>query len=155
MKASAIQATRSPLIGKTVTIRHATDTDLVLVEAMLKKNHYDFDDEEFKAYRFVVAVEDDDIIGAGGLKKTGDRINIGCVLVVEKRLNRGVAAALVNHLIEYSPVSTVYVAKDLADHFRELGYRETRGLPPELARLLGTECGMRGKGASVLMVYEK
>lgn len=155
MKASDIRAVRSPLIGKTVTIRHATDTDLVHVEAMLKENHYGFDNEEFKAYRFVVAVEDDDIIGAGGLRKTGDRIDIGCVLIVEKRRNRGVAAALVNHLIEYSTVSTVYVTKDLADYFRELGYREIRGLPAELARLLDTECGMRGKDASVLMAYDK
>jgi N-acetylglutamate synthase-like GNAT family acetyltransferase len=91
----------SAITGKTVVIRHATEWDMVFTEENLKKN--DLDTTGLQAYQFAVAAEKSDLIGFGGLRKTGDVYDIGCVVVAEKRRNRGAGTAIVKHLIEYSP----------------------------------------------------
>ncbi len=143
----------SAIRGKTVVIRHATDADMVFIEENAKKNGLNIIDP--KMFQFVVAAENGDIIGFGGLRQAGDVCDIACVIVVEKRRNRGIGEAIVNHLIEYAPVDRVYVATDLVEYFKQLGFAETDRTPRELGCVLDGECGGRGKQGPVLMVYEK
>jgi N-acetylglutamate synthase-like GNAT family acetyltransferase len=150
---SAKETGISAITGKTVTIRHATETDMVIIEEDLKKNGIALSD--LRAFQFVVAAENSGIIGFGGLRRTGDVCDIACVVVVEKRRNRGIGAEIVNHLIEYAPVSRVFVTTDLVDYFKRLGFAETDRAPRELGCVLDGECGAPGKHGPVLMVYEK
>lgn len=143
----------SAITGKSVTIRHATGSDMVFIEEGLKK--YGIAVSDLQAFQFVVAAEDSDIIGFGGLRRTGDVCDIACAVVVEKRGNRGIGAAIVNHLIEYAPVDRVFVTTDLVEYFKELGFAETNRGPGELGCVLDVECRPQGKRGPVLMVYEK
>lgn len=153
IKPSAKETGISAITGKSVVIRHATGSDMVFIEESLKKHGSAIID--LQAFQFVVAAEDGDIIGFGGLRRKGDVCDIACAVVVEKRRNRGIGAAIVNHLIEYAPVDRVFVTTDLVEYFKELGFAETNRGPGEMGCVLDIECGPRGKRGPVLMVYEK
>jgi len=143
----------SAITGKSVVIRHATESDMVFIEESLKKDGIAVID--LQAFQFVVAAENSDIIGFGGLRRKGDVCDIACAVVVEKRRNRGIGAAIVNHLIEYAPVDRVFVTTDFVEYFKELGFAETNRKPSELGCTLDVECSPQGKRTPVLMVYEK
>ena len=143
----------SSITGKTVTIRHATETDMVFIAETLKKNRMDEDD--LSHTQFVVAEENDDIIGFGRLRKTGDAYDIGCVFVVESGRKRGIGASIIRHLIEYAPVNSVYTVTDAKAYLRKLGFTEEKQTPKELRGALDVACNLKGRTASVLMTYEK
>ena len=143
----------SAITGKSVVIRHATESDMVFIEESLKKDGIAIID--LQAFQFVVAAENSDIIGFGGLRRKGDVCDIACAVVVEKRRNRGIGAAIVNHLIEYAPVDRVFVTTDFVEYFKELGFAETNRGPGELGCVLDVEYAAHGKRNLVLMVYEK
>jgi N-acetylglutamate synthase-like GNAT family acetyltransferase len=143
----------SSITGKTVTIRHATESDMVFVEESIKKHHLDADDLDPE--QFVVAAENGDIIGFGRLRKNGDIYDIGCVVVIEQGRRRGIGASIVRHLIEYAPVSAVYVVTDLVDYFKRLGFTEAKKKPKELMRRLEIACSVKGRPAMLLMSYDK
>ncbi len=142
----------SPITGKTVVIRHATGADMVFIEENAKRQGLTITDPE--AFRFVVAAENDDIIGFGGLRQTGDVCDIACVFVVEKRRNKNIGALIVRHLIEYAPVNRISVTTDLVDYFKQLGFAVTNRTPGQLGCVLDGSCGAPGN-RPVLMVYEK
>ncbi len=143
----------SSITGKTVTIRHATESDMVFVEENLKK--YRLDEDDLDASQFVVAAENGDIIGFGGLRKTVDIYDIGCVVVIEQGRRRGIGASIIRHLLEYAPVKTVYVVTDLVNYFKRLGFTEAKTKPKELMRHLEIACGVKGRPATLLMSYDK
>jgi N-acetylglutamate synthase-like GNAT family acetyltransferase len=143
----------SAITGKTVVIRHATESDLVFIEENMKK--YGLNIIDLRAFQFVVAAENGDILGFGGLRREGDVCDIACVVAAEKHRNRGVGTAIIKHLIEYAPVDRVFVTTGLVDYFKELGFAETNRSPKELGCVLDVECGPPGKRGPVLMVYEK
>jgi N-acetylglutamate synthase-like GNAT family acetyltransferase len=153
IKPSAKETGISAITGKSVVIRHATESDMVFIEESLKKHGSAVID--LQAFQFVVAAEDSDIIGFGGLRRKGDVCDIACAVVVEKHRNRGIGAAIVSHLIEYAPVDRVFVTTDLVEYFKDLGFAETNRGPGEMGCVLDIECGPRGKRGPVLMVYEK
>jgi N-acetylglutamate synthase-like GNAT family acetyltransferase len=153
IKRSAKETGISAITGKTVVVRHANDSDMVFIEENLKKNGLVIAD--LRAFQFVVAAEESDIIGFGGLRQKGDVCDIACVVVVEKQRKKGIGASIVKHLIEYAPVDRVYVSTDLVDYFKQIGFAETNRTPRELGCILDVECGAQGKRSPVLMVYEK
>jgi hypothetical protein len=57
----------SAMTGKSVVIRHATESDMVFIEESLKKDGIAVID--LQAFQFVVAAENSDIIGFGGLRR--------------------------------------------------------------------------------------
>jgi GNAT superfamily N-acetyltransferase len=95
----------SSITEKMVVIRHANDTDRVIVGEYLKQNHTDtgLDDADV-----VIAAEDERIIGFGILKKGDDA---GCVSLFEDSRRRGIGSTILSHLMEYSPVKKVYGAR--------------------------------------------
>ena len=120
----------SDITGKIVKIRHATEADMGFIVEYLKK--YQLDTEGLDYSQFVVATEDGNLVGFGRLKKTGKTYEIGSVVVIEERKDRGIDSLIIQHLIDFSPVNMVCVITDLADHFRKLGFVETRDVPLEL-----------------------
>lgn len=109
----------------------------------------------FRLISSLVAAEKSDLIGFGGLRKTEDVYDIGCVVVAEKWRNKGVGTAVVKHLIDYSPANKVYVATNVVDYFLKPGFMETSTMPEEPSRVLDIECSAHRKRGSVLMTYEK
>lgn len=143
----------SEITGKTIKVRHAAETDMVFIENQLKKNNMDTENLDYR--EFVVAAENGDIIGFGRLRKTGEFYQIGCVVVVEDKRRRGIGSLIVKHLIDFSPVSIVYIPTDLVDYFKKLGFVEMKEGSKELLDALDEACKVKGKPPSAIMVYEK
>jgi N-acetylglutamate synthase-like GNAT family acetyltransferase len=110
----------SSITGKIVTIRHATETDLVNVGEYLKKNHAD---SELNNAEVVVAAEDNRIIGFGILKKAE---SAGCVSLFEDSRRKGIGSSIVKHLLEFAPLKKVYTTR-YASYFTHSGFARTRG----------------------------
>jgi len=153
MKAATKNPERSPLLDKNVLIRHATETDRVRIEE--SRDRFGLPEIDLREYGLVVALEDSDIIGIGGLRKIEGFPDTGCVVLAEKHRNRGVGAAIARHLIEYMPVSRVYGTAGIAKVFEVLGFVETPITPGERTALLNIECGIKAGRHAVLMVYER
>jgi len=115
---------------------------------------YQLDTEGLDYRQFVVATENGNPIGFGRLKKVGKTYEIGSVVVIEERKDRGIDSLIIQHLIDFSPVNMVCVITDLVDYFRKLGFVEAREVPPELMGSLDKACKM-GKQNTILMVYKK
>lgn len=125
----------SSITGKLVSIRHATDTDRVIVEEYLKQHHSDSDLNDAEV---VVAAENERIIGFGVLKKEDDE---GCVSVFEDSRRRGIGSTIVNHLMEYAPVQRVYAAR-YASYFTRSGFTRAKSVHAARSRKNGASCRM-------------
>lgn len=143
----------SEITGKTVVIRHATESDMVFITENLHR--YGFDADDLSQSQFVVAAENGEIIGFGRLRQTGNVYDVGCVAVVEHRRRRGIGTWIVRHLIDSAPVNTVYSVSDMVEYLNKLGFKGATKRPQELIRVLDEACNIKGKPATRLMAYEK
>ena len=105
----------SGITGKMVTIRHATESDLVDVEEYLRKHH---SDPDLKNADVVIASEDRRIIGFGILKKENEE---GCVSLFEDSRRKGIGSTIVKHLMEYAAVKRVYASR-YTSYFTRYGF---------------------------------
>lgn len=138
----------SAITDKNVVIRHASESDLAEIESRL--DHHGLDIDDMDQDTFVVAVEDNKLLGFVAMKIIGESDGAGCVTIAEERRNRGVASQMVRHLIEHSPVPIVLVDQERAELFRELGFRDVKRPPAGLRPLLDFECA-RSRGRSVFL----
>ena len=122
----------SGITGKMVTIRHATESDLLDLEEYLRKNHTDSD---LKNAEVVVASEDRRIIGFGILKKENET---GCVSLFEDSRRKGIGSTIVKHLLEYAAVKRVYASR-YASYFTRYGFMHS-GKPSARATRSGDTC---------------
>lgn len=143
----------SEITGKTMKVRHATHGDMAFIQEELKKNN--IDSENLDPREFVVATEDGTITGFGRLRRAGEVYQIGCIVVIEDKRRRGVGSLIVKHLLDFTPVSLVYIVTDLVDYFEKLGFVEMKEGSKELLDALDEACKVRGKPHTVVMVYER
>lgn len=143
----------SAITGKTTRIRHATEADMVFIEEKIRK--YNLDAKGLHHSQFVVAVEEDDIIGFGRLRVIGKIYSIGCIAVIEEKRGSGVGSLIVKHLIETSPEKIIYVLTDIADYFKKLGFVELKEGAKELYDELDRACGVPGARGARPMFYER
>jgi N-acetylglutamate synthase-like GNAT family acetyltransferase len=143
----------SDITGKIVKVRHATEADMGFIVEYSKKHGLDAENLSYK--QFVVALENGYPVGFGRLKKTGEACEIGCVVVMDEKKNQGVDSLIIKHLIDFSPLKTVYVISDLVDYFKKLGFIEAKGESKELMNSLDKACRIGGKQNAILMVYRK
>lgn len=143
----------SSITGKTVTIRHASESDMVFIREKLGKHGLNEDDLHHS--RFVVADEEGEIIGFGRLYRTDEDRDTGCVVVMESRKRRGIGASIVRHLIEYAPVKRIFVVSGQADYVKRLGFAKAGRAQKNFPGAFGSVCTMPGKPARVVRAYEK
>jgi N-acetylglutamate synthase-like GNAT family acetyltransferase len=123
----------SNITGKTVSIRHATTADMVVVEEYLKRHH---EDSELNEAEVVVAAEERRIIGFGILKKSDDA---GCVSLFEDSRRKGIGSTIVKHLMEYAPLKKVYAAR-YASYFTRSGFERGQQVHAARTRVGGVLC---------------
>jgi N-acetylglutamate synthase-like GNAT family acetyltransferase len=122
----------SSITGKYVTVRHATERDLVDLEEYLMKHHANAD---LRDSDVVVAAEDRRIIGFGILKKEKDT---GCVSLFEDSRRKGIGSTIIRHLMEYAAVKRLYAAR-YTSYFTRYGFlRSSR--PSARATRRGDSC---------------
>lgn len=93
----------SSITGKTLLVRHATDSDKVLAAEFLKRHRktYDLSGSE----NIVVARQEDRILGVGLLQKAGDS---DCIIVLEDRGKHGLHNAIMSQLTQDAPSTAKY-----------------------------------------------
>jgi N-acetylglutamate synthase-like GNAT family acetyltransferase len=143
----------SSITGKTVYIRHATESDMVDVQDYLKRHKQE--ERDLTRSDVVVAAEEDRIIGFGILEKAHDN-DAGCATIVEDGRRRGIGASIVRHLMEYAPMKTVYSAAGGRRYFTRLGFTRTKTAQPEHTNIAARSmCRWHGKRGLSLTAYEK
>ena len=153
MRKSSKETRMSEITEKTMKVRHATHGDMGFIREELRKSN--IDSENLDPREFVVAMEDGSVAGFGRLRKAGEAYQIGCVVVVEDKRRRGVGSLIVKHLLDFTPVSLVYIVTDLVDYFEKLGFVEMKEGSKELLDALDEACKVKGKPHTVVMVYER
>ncbi len=140
----------SAITGKILTIRHATESDLIRIEETLSSGRIKGINPA--EYQFVVAAENRDIVGFGGLRIMSPAQDDACIMVHEKRRNRGIRTMIVRHLIEYASTRRVYAPPELGSSFKELGFHAARTASSSLT---AASCRGSGRYGSSLVAYEK
>jgi N-acetylglutamate synthase-like GNAT family acetyltransferase len=141
----------SSITGKTVYIRHATEWDVVSVEENMNQHGQE---ECFRQSDVVVAVEGDRLIGFAILEK-GREGDADCVMVTEDVRRRGIGAPIVQHLLEYARVQTVYSSAAMQPYFKKLGFTRTKTAKRNSAGAASYSCPWQGKRGVPLVAYEK
>lgn len=137
----------SGITGKFVTVRHATENELVDVEDYLRKNHADSD---LKNADVVVASEDHRIIGFGILKKENDE---GCLSLFEDSRRKGIGSTIISHLKEYAAVKRLHASRYIS-YFTRYGFLRS-GRPSARATRSGDSCGRFDRERLALATYAK
>lgn len=138
----------SSISGKMVSIRHATDTDRVIVEEYLRQHH---SEPDLGAAEVVVAAENERIIGFGILKRENDA---GCVSLFEDSRRRGIGSTIVSHLMEYAPVQRVYAAR-YASYFTRSGFTRAKNVHAARSRKNSAFCRMPLMERLSIAAYKK
>jgi len=86
----------SNITGKMVSIRHATDRDLVTIAEYIDRHHVPCTLEDADA---VVAVEEDRLIGFGILRRDG---LTPCITIRELRPGSGLGPLIAGHMMEHA-----------------------------------------------------
>lgn len=135
----------SDITGRNVTIRHANDWDLVELREYLKTHGRD--EAEIGDAEVVVAAEQGHLLGFGILKKGRSVNNAYCLSITEMSGHEGMGVAIVQHLLDYVSVDTIYTSDPKA-----AAYLSHEGFSPKnMPSKMVTEeaymvCGWRGEG---------
>lgn len=136
---------------KIVKIRHAIESDMFLIEKMVKK--YGLDTSDLHYSEFVIATENGDLIGLGRIKRVGEIQEIGCINIIEER--KGIGLTIAKHLLHAMPVKMVYVTTSIKGYFEELGFTEMKEGSKELFEKLDSACKISSKADTIIMTLEK
>ncbi len=109
----------SGITGRTVYIRHASEWDRFRVRQKLRREG--LSGELPAASQVVVAIEEDRIIGIGILRTTSADAT-ACLLLLEDAGRSGIGAQVVRHLLDHSPVKTVFAKAGSGDHILGAGF---------------------------------
>ena len=134
-------------------MRPASSDDLPFIKECIER--FRLDDEDLDYRQFVVAVEENEIIGFGRIRPHKEVYELGCVGVVEQRRNQGIGKMIVKYLIDKFPINEVYITTDLIDYFERFGFKRIKQGPKELVEKLQRVCKSKCREGAVVMVYKK
>lgn len=90
---------------------------------------YDLESDDMNLEEFIVAEENNNIIGFGRLKVHPDAVELGTIGVVEEYRNRGVATTIVNELLKKTN-SDIYLTTLIPKFFEKFGFRKLETSAP-------------------------
>lgn len=112
----------------TITLQESTTETLDYVESLLDANDLPTDDVHRKPESFVIAVDESERVGIGGVETYGEHGLLRSVVVTEAHRGQGYGAALCDELerrANASGVKRLYLlTTTAAAFFRQRGYEE-------------------------------
>lgn len=90
---------------------------------------YDLESDDMKAEEFIVAEEDNKIIGFGRLKVHPDAVELGTIGVINEYRHQGIAAKIINELLKHTH-SDVYLTTLIPDFFKQFGFEKLEAASP-------------------------
>lgn len=110
---------------------------------------YALDTERLEAEQFLVAEEEDQLVGFGRLKPYPDAVELGCLGIIPERRGSGIARQLVECLLSRAE-GEVYVTTDLPELGRKFGFVEVEEAPASILEKVNRFEGHRRKGIVVM-----
>lgn len=114
-----------------VLVSPASEKDMPVIEHLAKS--FDLDCEDLSWKQFVVAKNNDAIIGFGRLRSYPDCTEVATVGVVPEERNKGVGTAIVNKLIQIGP-KEIFVTCVIPNFFSRLGFETVKQYPSVLQK---------------------
>ena len=130
-------------------LRKACASDMPTIYNIALK--YDLESDDMKADEFLVAEENNNIIGIGRLKIHPDAIELGTIGVVEEYRNKGIATKIINALLKKTN-SDVYLTTLIPEFFEQFGFRKLGASPPDAMIRTKEWCEGCKKQGCILMV---
>lgn len=100
-------------------LRQALPSDMSSIYNTSAK--YNLESDDMRAEEFIIAEENNKIIGIGRLKVHPDTLELGTIGVVEEYRNQGVAVKIINALLEKTN-SDVYLTTLIPKFFEKFGF---------------------------------
>jgi amino-acid N-acetyltransferase len=111
---------------QTMKFRKALDSDLKLIEIMLKESKLPYEDCKYHLNNFVIKEDDGEIVGIGGAELYDDIALLRSITVLEKYRGKGIGNSIFFKIREYVKehgVETVYLLTETAEkYFMTLGF---------------------------------
>lgn len=138
-----------------VTLRKPTSAEVKAILDLLETNGLPIVDYDLHRIHALVAVDDGDLVGHGGLELHGDAALLRSVAVLEARRGEGIAETIVNALIADLPgeVRNVFLLTESAEeYFMRRGFAvvDRKDVPPLIATT--SEFSELCPGSATLMV---
>ena len=130
-----------------IHIRAAEPQDMPTIRLLAEA--YALDTEHLEAEQFLVAEEEDQLVGFGRLKPYQDAVELGCLGVLPECRGGGVARQLVERLLSRVQ-GEVYVTTDLPELGRKLGFVEVEEAPASILEKVKRFEGHRRKGIVIM-----
>lgn len=130
-----------------IHIRAAESRDMPTILQLAEA--YALDTERLEAEQFLVAEEEDQLVGFGRLKPYPDAVELGCLGVVPGHRRGGVARQLIERLLSRVE-GEVYVTTDLPELGRKFGFVEAEEAPASIQDKVQRFEGHRRKGIVIM-----
>ena len=119
-------------VNKTgMVISAASDKDMSEIERMAKKFYLDV--QEMSWEQFIVAKNDNEIIGFGRLRNYPECSEVATIGVLVEERKKGAGTAVVNELIRIGP-KEIFVTCVIPSFFSKLGFHIVKKYPPVLQK---------------------
>ena len=119
------------LYSNSIVISSADERDMPVIEHLAKS--FDLDCEDLLWKQFVVAKNNNAIIGFGRLRKYSECTEMATVGVIPEYRNKSVGTAIIKKLIQYGP-SEIFVACVIPNFFSRLGFKMVKQYPSVLQK---------------------
>jgi len=114
-----------------VLVSPASERDMPVIEHLAKS--FDLDCEDLLWKQFVVAKNNDAIIGFGRLRDYPDCAEVATVGVIYEERNKGIGTAIVNKLIQIGP-KEIFVTCVIPSFFSRFGFETVKQYPSVLQK---------------------
>lgn len=136
-----------------INIRPASPEDMVLIKGYIEK--FRLDDEDLYYRQFVVAIDENEIVGFGRIRPHKEVYELGCVGVVVHKRNHGIGKMIVECLISKFPTNDVYITTDFPEYFERFSFKRIEPGPKELVEKLSRVCKSKCREGAIVMVLSK
>lgn len=130
-----------------IYIRAAEPRDMPTIRLLAEA--YALDTERLEVEQFLVAEEEEQLVGFGRLKPYPDAVELGCLGVVPGHRRSGIARQLIERLLSQVE-REVYVTTDLPELGRKFGFVEVEEAPASILEKVKRFEGHQRKGIVVM-----
>lgn len=128
--------------------------DMPLIESEVERMH--LDGEDLKLEQFMVALEEEKVVGFGRIKPYPEGVfELSCVAVLEGARRRGVGRALVTELMKRFPTEEIYITTDLVEYFMRFGFTPTAVAPKAITNRIDDDGASAGRSGVVAMAMRR
>lgn len=114
-----------------IFVREALETDFPRILEMARS--YDLDLEDVSYSQFLVAVQEETIVGFGRLRQYPGCVELATVGVEPSERSKGVGGLVVQELIRRGP-EVLYVTCVIPGYFKNFGFEEVKEYPSVLRK---------------------